>query len=262
MIKRAGVEVMNEHTNVKICSIESCNEITYCKCLCRVHYNKQWHASHKEYTSQYNKDYKKKNIEKNKVYNKTYATSDIGRFNKAKSKAKVRGLDFDLYYEDFIDISSRPCFYCADELCGKKDFQGAHLDRIDNSLGYTLDNVISCGLLCNQIRMANLTVAETKDAVQGILSGRKIRQNQNVWCVYILRCADDSLYTGITNNLEKRIKQHNESKGAKYTMGRGPVALVKCFEVLSKGEALKLEYHIKQLPREEKLNYVQEKQKE
>lgn len=83
------------------------------------------------------------------------------------------------------------------------------------------------------------------------------------WFIYILRCSDGTLYTGITNNLEKRIKQHNEGKGAKYTRGRGPVALVKCFEVLTKGEALKLEYHIKQLPKEEKLNFhVQEKEKQ
>jgi predicted GIY-YIG superfamily endonuclease len=79
------------------------------------------------------------------------------------------------------------------------------------------------------------------------------------WFIYILRCADDTLYTGITNSLDKRIKQHNEGKGAKYTRGRGPVALVKFFEALSKGEALKLEYRIKQLSRDEKLNYVQEK---
>jgi len=73
------------------------------------------------------------------------------------------------------------------------------------------------------------------------------------WFVYIVRCSDDTLYTGITNNLERRIQQHNEGKGAKYTKGRGPVTLVKSFECASKSEALKLEYKIKQLPKEEKL---------
>lgn len=75
-----------------------------------------------------------------------------------------------------------------------------------------------------------------------------------MWFVYILRCSDDTLYTGITNNLERRIKQHNEGKGAKYTRGRGPVALVNSIECSTKSEALKLEYKIKQLPKEEKLN--------
>lgn len=78
------------------------------------------------------------------------------------------------------------------------------------------------------------------------------------WHVYILECADGTFYTGITNNLEKRIKQHNSNKGAKYTKGRTPVKLIKSFETFSKSEALKLEYKIKQLPREDKLNYVQE----
>ena len=75
------------------------------------------------------------------------------------------------------------------------------------------------------------------------------------WFVYIVRCSDDTLYTGITTDIERRIKQHNDGKGAKYTRGRGPVALVKSFECLTKSEALKLEYQIKQLPKNEKLNF-------
>ena len=77
------------------------------------------------------------------------------------------------------------------------------------------------------------------------------------WVVYILRCSDDTLYTGITNNLERRIQQHNDGVGAKYTKGRGPVSLIKYFPCPSKSEALKLEYKIKQLPRDKKLTYVQ-----
>ena len=74
------------------------------------------------------------------------------------------------------------------------------------------------------------------------------------WFVYIVRCEkDDSLYTGITNDLERRIQQHNGGKGARYTRGRGPITLVKFFEFLTKSEALKEEYRIKQLSREEKL---------
>ena len=67
--------------------------------------------------------------------------------------------------------------------------------------------------------------------------------------VYILRCNDDSLYTGWTNNLEKRIKAHSDGKGAKYTRARVPVELV-YFEVFEdKIEAMKREYVIKQLKR-------------
>lgn len=75
------------------------------------------------------------------------------------------------------------------------------------------------------------------------------------WYVYILCCSDYTYYTGITNDLDKRIKTHNDGKGAKYTQGRLPVVLMKYHEVATKSEALKLEYKIKQLPRAEKLNY-------
>lgn len=74
-----------------------------------------------------------------------------------------------------------------------------------------------------------------------------------MWYVYLLECSDKSIYTGITNNLERRIEQHNKGTGAKYTRGRGPVALIKSFEFATKSEALKEEYRIKQLSREEKL---------
>lgn len=74
-----------------------------------------------------------------------------------------------------------------------------------------------------------------------------------MWLVYILECSDKTLYTGTTNNLERRLKQHNDGKGAKYTKGRSPVKLLKTFDAESKSEALKLEYKIKQLSREDKL---------
>lgn len=74
-----------------------------------------------------------------------------------------------------------------------------------------------------------------------------------VWFVYILQCSDGTLYTGITNNLQKRIEAHNKGAGAKYTRGRGPVTLIKSFEVMDKGEALKIERRIKKLSRDQKL---------
>lgn len=75
------------------------------------------------------------------------------------------------------------------------------------------------------------------------------------WFVYILECSDKTLYTGITNNLEKRIDKHNKGTGAKYTRGRGPVALIKSFEMPDKNSALKLERRIKKLSKEEKLKF-------
>ena len=74
--------------------------------------------------------------------------------------------------------------------------------------------------------------------------------------VYILRCADDSLYTGWTNNLDRRIKMHANGKGAKYTKARLPVELVYFEEYKDKIEAMKREYAIKQLKRKEKLMLI------
>lgn len=69
---------------------------------------------------------------------------------------------------------------------------------------------------------------------------------------YILECADGSYYTGWTNDLERRVREHNEKKGAKYTRGRTPVKLVYYETFETKSEALKREAAIKKLSRPEK----------
>ena len=74
-----------------------------------------------------------------------------------------------------------------------------------------------------------------------------------MYYVYILECSDGSLYTGITNNLEKRIKTHNSKLGAKYTRSRLPVKLVYYETVETKSLALKREYEIKQKSKQEKI---------
>ena len=73
------------------------------------------------------------------------------------------------------------------------------------------------------------------------------------WHTYIIKCNDDSLYTGITINLEKRLAAHNAGKGAKYTASRRPVQLVYCEEVANRSEASKRENTIKKLNRNDKL---------
>lgn len=74
---------------------------------------------------------------------------------------------------------------------------------------------------------------------------------------YILQCNDNTLYTGWTNNLEKRLKDHNEGNGAKYTKPRRPVELIYYEEFETKEEAMKREYAIKQLSRAKKLALIQ-----
>jgi len=73
------------------------------------------------------------------------------------------------------------------------------------------------------------------------------------WTVYILKCADDTLYTGITNDLMRRLAQHNAGQGAKYTRSRRPVKLVYKEASEGRSSATKREIEIKALSRAEKL---------
>jgi putative endonuclease len=72
------------------------------------------------------------------------------------------------------------------------------------------------------------------------------------WFVYILECKDGTLYTGITDSVEKRLAAHNAGKGAKYTRGRAPFVLRFVEKVLGRGNALKREAEIKKMRRKEK----------
>lgn len=74
----------------------------------------------------------------------------------------------------------------------------------------------------------------------------------SVWYLYILRCGDGTLYTGITTDVEKRLEQHRSGKGAKYTRGRSPLTLVYREECGSHSVALKRECAVKALKREQK----------
>lgn len=85
------------------------------------------------------------------------------------------------------------------------------------------------------------------------LSVAKVSNN---WLVYILECADKTFYTGITNDVEKRLVAHNAGKGAKYTSGRLPVRVVYLLNGLTESAARKEEFRIKKLSRKEKEQMV------
>lgn len=75
---------------------------------------------------------------------------------------------------------------------------------------------------------------------------------EHTWYVYILRCGDGTLYTGVTNDVAARLDAHRSGKGAKYTRSRGPLELAYCEQCESKTSAFQREYAIKQLKRSEK----------
>ena len=82
------------------------------------------------------------------------------------------------------------------------------------------------------------------------------------WIVYLLRCSDKSLYCGISNDFKSRVIEHNSGKGARYTRSRRPVELVGISPEMTKSEALKLEYKIKQLPADKKLSELTREENE
>ena len=79
---------------------------------------------------------------------------------------------------------------------------------------------------------------------------------ESIWYLYILRCRDGTLYTGITTDVEKRFEAHCMGKGAKYTRGRGPLELVYREECGSHSDALKREVEIKKLSRLQKQELI------
>lgn len=81
----------------------------------------------------------------------------------------------------------------------------------------------------------------------------KTGKKSKTWVVYILRCADKSLYTGITNNIKKRLDAHNQGAAAKYTRSRRPVELLVISTKMERGEARRLEIKIQKLPKTKKI---------
>ena len=79
---------------------------------------------------------------------------------------------------------------------------------------------------------------------------------EKIWHLYILRCNDGTLYTGITTDVDKRFAAHNSGKGAKYTRGRGPLTLLYREECGDHSAALKRELEMKALSRQEKEEFL------
>ena len=75
---------------------------------------------------------------------------------------------------------------------------------------------------------------------------------ESTWYLYILKCGDGTLYTGIATDVEKRLEMHRSGKGAKYTRGRGPLELVYSEECENHSQALKRECEVKKLTKERK----------
>lgn len=94
-----------------------------------------------------------------------------------------------------------------------------------------------------------------KNILAGLKKKPKARRAKKDWCVYIVRCSDGTLYTGTSNDVDRRIGMHNKGTGARYTRTRGPVVLVYQENSMTRSQALVREAAIKTIPkpRKEKL---------
>lgn len=94
---------------------------------------------------------------------------------------------------------------------------------------------------------------ETREMGRFEMPGKtKSKPSRETWFVYMLRCADGTLYTGITNDLSRRCQQHNAGKASRYTRSRLPTELIHDEKCSSRSQALKREAAIKALPRRQK----------
>lgn len=107
---------------------------------------KEWRENNKEISKKYrekNREKLKKYREENKEKHKTYHLKPQYKFNSYKKNAKKRNLNWDLSFEEFKQFWQQSCIYCGD------DIETIGLDRIDNSIGYVKDNIVSCCFHCN-----------------------------------------------------------------------------------------------------------------
>jgi predicted GIY-YIG superfamily endonuclease len=86
-----------------------------------------------------------------------------------------------------------------------------------------------------------------------------IKKKSGGWFLYLVKCSDGTLYTGITNDLERRLDQHNDGKASRYTRSRVPVTLLYKEVCRNKSSALKKEFRMKSLSRKEKEQYIRKK---
>ena len=113
-------------------------------------YLHRYYQAHKERYAQDVRRWRKANPDKVRTYNEKYWRSSVGRFKKCQAGATHQGLSWELTFDQFMTFWNNPCHYCGSAM----DTVG--FDRINNALGYSLANVVSCCTICNRAKRAML----------------------------------------------------------------------------------------------------------
>jgi len=104
------------------------------------------------------------------------------RFKHGKGNAKYRGIDFNLSLDEYMKIISNKCYYCDDKLGSTTNTSGFSIDRLNNDIGYTKDNCVSCCGFCNKVRMHQLTPEQTKAAIRAIIiHNSSYEEDSHIW---------------------------------------------------------------------------------
>lgn len=169
---------------MKTCKIENCTNKYACKGFCKYHYNQQPETKAKakqrlkkreNFLKKYRKEYHKNNREEILKKLKRYSQTIKGRFVAGKSIAKKRNMEWELSFEQYkLLIENSKCHYCPNQLAST----GYGLDRIDNRLGYTFNNVVPCCGQCNMLRSNLITQQELVKVIELL---KNIRNTDNIW---------------------------------------------------------------------------------
>lgn len=140
-------------------------------------YQKNWYQNNKKRLCLIRKSYYKDN--KTKIRERQFKKSRTikSRYLKSINEAFRKKVEFKISLEEYETLINNQCYYCNNEL-GSKVVAGIGLDRVNNSIGYTVDNVVSCCKICNRIKNENLSSEETVAAINAILFIRKKNKSE------------------------------------------------------------------------------------
>lgn len=118
-----------------------------------------------------------------KEYHFNYRRSNISyRYNHGKHSAKVRELEFSLSFDEYSNIIKNKCYYCDDKLSSTREIAGFGIDRLNNNIGYEINNCVSCCSFCNKLKMDQLTPEQAKQAVKAIINlSYSYEEDNHIW---------------------------------------------------------------------------------
>lgn len=127
----------------------------------RKKYRRDYYLKNKKQERQNGYLWRKNNKEKRKLSDKKYSDSIIGSYKNYKNGAKNRGLIFELSQREFSKYQNNKCAYCGDII------NGIGLDRVDNSKGYLVNNIVACCIKCNRMKLA-MNIGEFLEQIEKI----------------------------------------------------------------------------------------------